>query len=189
VKLSCGGRAEEDARRYISGKSFCNLFSDRMAEFYQLAFLLTADPTLTEECFIAALEDCISASNVSRDWAHTWARRAIVKNAVRIVKDCTLHGPSSQTDRDGGEKIPNAAGFVRPEFDAILALPIFDRFVFVLSLLERFPAGEISSLLGRPIKEVLQARISALLEAASPTGRKLDAADRSLKGALLEAFE
>lgn len=190
MKLSCGGRTVEDARRYVLGSEFCNLFSARMTEFYQLAFLLTADSRLTEECFIAALEDCIRASSVSREWAHTWARRAIVKNAVRIVEDCALHESGSETDRDRSGKIPNVAESGRPEFGAIRTLPVFDRFVFVLSVLERFPIGEVSSLLGRPIKEVHEARIGALLKVASPALRERDAtADRSFDGALLEAFE
>lgn len=190
MKLLCEDGAGKDARHYISGSEFCTLFSARMTEFYHLAFLLTGDSRLTEECFIVALDDCMSANSVFSEWAHPWARRAIVRNAVRIVQGCTLHGPGPQTDRDRSGKIPDAAEFRRPEFGTIVALPAFDRFAFVLSVLERFSAGEVSSLLGRPIKEVHEARIRALQQMASPISERLGAAsDQCSNGALLEAFE
>jgi DNA-directed RNA polymerase specialized sigma24 family protein len=131
---------------------------------------------LAEKCFIAALGDCMSANSVFSEWAHTWARRAIVKNALRIVNNCALYETGSETDRGLCRKIPDAAEFRRPEFGAILALPAFDRFAFVLSVLERFSAGEVSSLLGRPIKEVHEARIRALQKVVSPARRERDAA-------------
>ena len=38
-----------------------------------------------EQCFVAGIEDCAQGSSVSRQWARSWARRVIIRNAVRMI--------------------------------------------------------------------------------------------------------
>jgi hypothetical protein len=49
-----------------------------------LSFLLTADPTKAEECFVCGLGNCVEGSYVFRDWTQSWARRTILQNAIRM---------------------------------------------------------------------------------------------------------
>lgn len=176
MKLSCGRRAAEDPRRYMTGDEFGDLFRVRMTEFHQLAFLLTANTRLAEECFIAGLDDCMSANCVFQEWAHTWARRAIIKNAVRVLMDDTRHEPCLLADHGSGALVSGNVEFAQSKLGAVLALPVFDRLVFVLSVLDRYPDGEVASLLDLSIKDVHQARIRALLKVGSPKWRTREAA-------------
>lgn len=47
-------------------------------------------------------------------------------------------------------------------FASVLALEDFERFVFVLSVLERYPAPKCAALLGTLTQEILETRIRAL---------------------------
>ena len=191
MKLSCRWRSTADNMgRYMTCDEFGNLLAEKMKEFYQLAFLLTADTRLAERCFIATLEDCMSASGVFHEWAHTWTRRAIIKNAVQVLMNDTRHEPNSRADRNIGGQTPNTGESVHPEFETVLSLPAFDRFVFVLSVLDKYADGEVASLLGRSIKEVHEARIRALRQIVSPMLESgVAATDRCSNGALLEALD
>jgi hypothetical protein len=47
-------------------------------------------------------------------------------------------------------------------FASVLALEDFERFVYVLSVLERYPAQKCADLLGASTQEILETRIRAL---------------------------
>ena len=55
----------------------------------------------------------------------------------------------------------------RPEVTAILELRPFDRFVYVMSVLERYSDQDCSVLLGYPRRDVVEARIRALQQVGS----------------------
>jgi hypothetical protein len=50
-----------------------------------LPFLLTADPTKAEECFVPGLGDCVEGSCVFRDWVQSRARRTMIQKAIRML--------------------------------------------------------------------------------------------------------
>src|SRR5512133_3245299 len=70
---------------YAKPSDFCRLFSEEMNSLYLLALMLTAEQKMAEECFASALKDCLKANGVFKNWAATWARRAIVQNAIRVM--------------------------------------------------------------------------------------------------------
>src|ERR1700756_350537 len=74
--------SENAETRYANCKDFRRIFEEDLNSLYQLSFLLTGDHQKAERCFVAGLEDCVKDSQVFREWARTWAKRVIVKNAI-----------------------------------------------------------------------------------------------------------
>ncbi len=80
------------AAPYASRDDFCRIFHEKMDSLYLLAFLLTADHRRAEQCFVSGLEDALGGNPVFREWAHSWARRMIIQNAVRLIKSRSADG-------------------------------------------------------------------------------------------------
>jgi hypothetical protein len=145
---------------YAVARDFCRLFAEDMNGLYVLSLLLTADAAKAEQCFVSSLEDCLSASRVFKDWTRSWARRTIIQNAVRMMKPTAEYpGPwaALTTPGDGGE----TSGHIVP-LAALLELKTFDRFVFVMSVLERYSDQDCKALLGGSRQDIVRARIRAL---------------------------
>src|SRR5438445_5463301 len=91
------------AAAYASSDDFRRIFHENMDSLYLLAFLLTADHRRAEQCFVSGLEDTVGGSPVFREWAHSWARRMIIQNAVRLIKPRPADGSrlkSASVDSD-----------------------------------------------------------------------------------------
>jgi hypothetical protein len=134
-------------------------------KLHLLALLLAADEERAEEFFVCGLDECINVNHVFRDWAHSWARRAIIKNAVRVVGPCrttTARPPPNDpaSCRFGRTQEANAATA------SILALDNFERFVFVLSVLCRYSDHECSILMECPRQYIQEGRVLALQHVA-----------------------
>ena len=71
---------------YSNSGDFRRIFSEEIDSLYVLWLLLTADPEKAEQCFVSSLEDSVNGKPVFKECAHSWARRAIIQNAVRIIK-------------------------------------------------------------------------------------------------------
>ncbi len=129
------------------------MFADNVDHLYTLAFLLTADRHKAEQCLVAGLEDCLQGNPVFREWAQSWAKRMVVKSAIRIVLPSLLRNEAK-----------TAAGIPEPDTlaDAITSLKPFDRFVYVLSVLEKYSDRECSMLLECTVQKVIHARTRAL---------------------------
>jgi DNA-directed RNA polymerase specialized sigma24 family protein len=149
------GRAVE----YASAADFCRIFHDDMSSLYWLALALTADEGKAEQCFVTSLEECIDRNSVFKDWARSWSRRAVIKNAIRRVTPLavTPNGPSALVVT---ETMPSADRAL----DALRSLRPLDRFVFVISVLEGYADRDCATLLGCSPAEVLKARRRALLQ-------------------------
>ena len=55
------------------------------SELYLLSFLLTADRAKAELCFVAGLHVAAEDNTAFREWAHDWARRTVISNALRFI--------------------------------------------------------------------------------------------------------
>jgi DNA-directed RNA polymerase specialized sigma24 family protein len=133
-----------------------------------LSFLLTADLAKAEECFVSGLEDCVEGTYVFRDWARSWARRTIIQNAIRMLAPCKDHStvadvPSDAVSCSAGRKQDADYAIAR-----ILRLEHFERFVFVMSVLEKYSDRDCSVLLGCSRQDVGETRMRALLNLAEP---------------------
>jgi len=135
---------------YATSKDFCRIFIEDMGRLYLLARLLTGDHNLAEKCFEGAFHDCLQMDSIFKEFAQPWSRRAIIKQAIRKAK------PEISRANESDE------AQVNDPFAAIVRLETFERFVFVISILERYSDHECSSLLDSTTADVIRARVSAL---------------------------
>src|SRR5436309_12742437 len=88
----------KEANVYASREDFHTIFNEDLRQLYQLSFLLTRDPAKAERCLVVGLEDCVRENRVFRDWAHSWAKRVIVQNAIRELKSGPIHANSGLSE-------------------------------------------------------------------------------------------
>ena len=141
---------------YATSEDFCKLFIEDTNSLHLLSFLLTANQEKAERCFVAGLDDCLDGEPVFHRWAHTWARRVIVRNAIRVVvprPDLKTPVPQKPVQSEQLGISAHNGGFA-----GVLALEDFERFVFVLSVLEKYSEKDCALLLDVSIQEVREAR-------------------------------
>ena len=143
---------------YATQADFRRVFQEDMNRLYLLSFLLTGERDLAEQCFVSGLKMSSEGNPVFKEWATSWARRTIILTAIRMVRP-RLGDPqrSSVPPKSAG---PSAIS--RAEIANIIALPPFERFVFVMSVLECYTEQECSLLLGCTRREATEARERAL---------------------------
>lgn len=144
--------------KYANADDFAEIFAEDMHSLFELALLLTADMVKAEECFVCALEECLDGMDSFPGWARSWARRSIVKHAIRIIS------PTRNSC--------DALGLINPKWPAALQtnnmirtlslLNAFERFAFVLLTLERQSDKDCSLLLGCRRQDLELARTSAI---------------------------
>lgn len=160
--------SENAESRYASCEDFLKVFDEDLDGLYQLSFLLTGDHQKGERCFVGALEDCAKESRVFRKSGRSWAKRMIVQNAIRILHPRPTHSSSSPLLPTVFSPSPQSRGLTEHiAVDAVLGLADFERFVYVLCVLERYRAHECALLLGCSDPEVREARSQAIGELAS----------------------
>lgn len=138
---------------YATGQDFCRIFEDDMDSIYRLSLLLTANPDLAEKCFVRGLEDSKGSNPVFKEWAESWARRTIVTDAIRLIR------PRPEILSAGR---PKDFKGLPSELAAVLRLKPFDRFVFVMSVLEGYPERDLRLLLECSHSDIARARARAL---------------------------
>jgi hypothetical protein len=147
---------------YATKEDFCRLFTNDVERLYLLSYLLTAHHEKAEQCFAASLDDCISGLSVFQEWADAWARRVIVRNAVRVMQPRPGDSaPKLCTFAADRGSLPGIA-FCDARFAKVVALDDFERFIFVLSVLEGYPDHSCAILLGASRHEVRTTRIRSL---------------------------
>jgi hypothetical protein len=149
---------------YASSADFQQIFDGDMNRLYLLSYLLTGDREKAEQCFVSGLEDAVGSNPVFKEWARSWARRVIIQSAVRLIdpRAAGKGGRSRSVSVDTGDKAITAEP--RAEIAAVLALEPFDRFVYVVTVLEEYSEQDCSVLLGCTRRDVLAARMRALLQ-------------------------
>jgi DNA-directed RNA polymerase specialized sigma24 family protein len=151
-------------RDLASRAELCKTFEREMKPLYLLAFLLMGNHNGAEQCFAATLEEILQGHGVFRDWAMCWIRRTLIRNAIDMVL------PGQRAIAETGE--PWTAGSQETvagyRIDAVTQLMALERFVFVLSILERYSGRECSILLGCSTAKVIEARMRALRGLVAP---------------------
>src|ERR1700761_1822335 len=136
--------ADGGATPYAAAADFGEVFTEEMHSLYLLSFLLTADKDKAEQCFIGGLVECLEGMGAFMEWARLWARRAIIRQAIRLIgpaPENTDHWPLVSVTKTAVASPNNSL------LAAIVSLPGFERFVFVMSILERLSDGDCLSLL------------------------------------------
>src|SRR6266436_7388560 len=147
-----GGKAHHDAcTQYTNSGDFCRIFYEETNSLYRLSFLLTADYDKAELCFVSGLEDSLKGNRVFKEWARSWARRAIIQNAVRVINPRPMEKNAPLSFDSNGKTLVAE----QVEIAAVLELAPFERFVFVISVLEHYSEHECSVLLGCSRRDVI----------------------------------
>ena len=145
------------AAEYATHSDFCRIFAEDMSSLYLLSLLLTADQRRAEVCFASALGDCLNSGRVFKEWGRSWARRAVIQSAIRLA------GPQLQrTQRESRSetRVPFSSG-IEP-LAPVTKLNPFERFVFVMSVLEGCSDQDCAVLLSCRRQQVVDARMRAL---------------------------
>ncbi len=156
-----------EAGPYASREDFGKIFTEGLNSLYQLSFLLTADHKKAEKCFVAGIEDCVNENHVFREWARSWAKRAIIQNAIRELKPRPSRSGSLPTATVSSYTQQPSTPSEHFSVEAVLGLADFERFVFVMSVLENYSPHACALLLGCSSSEVRQARAHALAHLAA----------------------
>ena len=151
-------RALERTSQYAMKSDFCAIFRQQTDRLYLLALLLTAAPQKAEECLVGSLDDCIEGNPVFKDWARAWSVRAIIKRAIHIVAPLPQEKKTQAAVSIGMELTPEAAAMIA----VVTHLPAFERFAFVMSVLEGYSDRDCAALLNCPASAVAAARVQAL---------------------------
>lgn len=142
---------------YASSGDFRRIFSEEMDELHELSFLLTGDREKAERCFVSGLENSVKENRVFKEWARSWARRAIIQCAVRVINPRALE----EGDPSTFDSIRQTRAVEQEDVSVILELRRFERFVYVMSVLERYSDQDCAVLLGCARREIVAARIRA----------------------------
>jgi hypothetical protein len=140
-----------------------NILTEEMRSLYLFSFLLTADNDKADQCFVGGLGECVEGISVFVDWARSWARRTILKHAIRMIMPAPEHTDNSSLI---GLKEGATSGKASL-FAAIVALSAFERFVFVMSVLEKHSDEDCSMLLRCSRRDIIIARELALKRLAN----------------------
>jgi len=148
---------------YATSDDFRELFTEDMTALHLLAYLLTGDQEKAEQCFVTGLEDGVDNNSVFKEWARSWAQRTIVQSAIRMMAPRPGHAAWAGASPDPDAKLQSTPAR-HAAIASVLALGDFERFVFVLSVLERYSDQDCSILLSCSREEVRTARVRAILQ-------------------------
>jgi DNA-directed RNA polymerase specialized sigma24 family protein len=154
-------------QRYATRADFLKIFDEDMNGLYQLSLLLAGDHQKAERCVVSGIEDCAKENRVFREWARAWAKRVIAENAIRELNPRRKDSSSSSIPTVFSRNRQSSSPSGHFNVDSVLGLADFERFVFVLCVLEHYREHECALLLGCSASEVRDARTRAIAELAS----------------------
>jgi DNA-directed RNA polymerase specialized sigma24 family protein len=150
-------RDPEFNSQYATSTDYCRIFQQEMSSLYLLSFLLTANHARAEQCYLDAIERAFKGNRVFKKWAGSWSRRCVIQSAIQLVFSDRLRGEV----RDPWGESP--LGSV---IDVVTRLAPLERFVFAMSVLERYSNRECSVLLNHTVRDVINVRLRALTRLA-----------------------
>ncbi|MEG9435710.1 hypothetical protein JAO29_05980 [Edaphobacter sp. HDX4] len=133
--------AQQD--RAAGGTNYTEMFIDQVNSLFLLSFLVAADRRVADRCFFKALDEYVEAPGGFLEWAKEHGRRAVLRQAIKIIE------PASQQAYSWafrGSARPLVLTARRP-FASITFLNPFERFVFVMSVIEGISEKECAVLL------------------------------------------
>jgi DNA-directed RNA polymerase specialized sigma24 family protein len=145
---------------------FGEVFERDMKPLYLLAFLLTANHQQAEQCFASTVEEAFKENGVFKACAASWLKRCLIKKAIQVVFSCSTE---SNEERSLWHNDPEQAR-LGDLVNALTGLKASERFVYVMSVLERYSTKDCSLLLNYRMETVIHLRVRAAckLAAADP---------------------
>jgi DNA-directed RNA polymerase specialized sigma24 family protein len=145
---------------YATDDDFQQLFTTQINSLFRLSLQLTADAVKALHCLTLAKNDCRGTNTITQDFAHVWARRMVIRNAIDLVM-----GIDRDNASDAGPEFYLQPSEVEKEEQlesaTVLHLPKFDRLAFVICVLERLSILDCALLLGKSPKDVKEAIVRA----------------------------
>ena len=159
---------------YATHVDFCDVLTSDTKHLYLLAFLLIANHQESEQCFVWTIEEAFKEPAVFKEWVRSWVKRRLIENAITIVWPASARSRRKRDLWGAGQYETQG----QCEIDTVTELADFERFVFVMSILERYSTWDCSLLLGCGTNKIAQARMRALrrlpdLAALLPRGDQL----------------
>ena len=143
---------------YANHADFCDALKNDTEPLYRLAFVLTANHKESEQCFVSTVEQAFKEQAVFKEWARSWIKRRLIETANAIVSPASSRNGQNR-DFWGAAQHDTQR---ECEIDAVTKLDPFERFVFVMSILERYSNWDCALLLGCSMNRVTHARMSAV---------------------------
>jgi hypothetical protein len=141
----------EDSSREDAGVTeHAEIFIHQMNGLYLLSFLVTANRQVAERCFSEALDEYVEAQGGFLQWAKHDGRRAVLKHTVQVIRPAPNQEYYWSFD---GNRQP-LVSVMRQPFAAITSLSTFERFVFVMSVIEGLSQEECAAVLNCSIEDV-----------------------------------
>jgi len=123
---------------------FCDAFRNDTKHLYLLAFLLTANHEESEQCFLSAVEEAFKEPAVFKEWVRSWIKRRLIENAIKIVSPALAGNGQRRELWSSGQREAQR----ECEIDSVTKLAALERFVFVMSILERYSNWDLRSVDG-----------------------------------------
>ncbi|MEG9436027.1 sigma-70 family RNA polymerase sigma factor [Edaphobacter sp. HDX4] len=137
---------QEDA----GATDYAEIFINQMNGLYLLSFLVTADRQVAERCFFKALDEYVESRGGFLEWAKQDGRRAMLRQAIQIIRPAPKQAYYWSFYGSARPLVPGA----HQPFAAITSLSLFERFVFVMSVIEGLSEKECAALLNCSIEDV-----------------------------------
>lgn len=132
---------------------------DEITDLYLLCFLLTADKMMAEQLFADAMDEYVgSPAAASGAWARGQGRASVIRRAIQVIRPVPKQA-QSWSSRLAGRPLVSS---VHEPFSAITSLGTFERFVFVLSVIEGESDETCAALLACDLAEVERSRDLAM---------------------------
>jgi hypothetical protein len=159
---------------YATDVDFCDVFTNDTKHLYLLTFLLIANLQESVQCFASTVEEAFQEPAVFKQWARSWVKRRLIENAIEIVAPVSARNGQKRDLWSPGQRETKR----ECEIDTVTKLAAFERFVFVMSILERYSDWDCALLLGCGMSKVARTRMRALrrlpdLAALLPRGDRL----------------
>jgi hypothetical protein len=161
MKIRWFGKHVSERCECARKEEFAIVFDSERAALQKLALLLTANSEVAKRCLIHAFQECIESSSISKQWVLSWTRRMVIRNAISLVMSPGGRSFVNTSRNSNDQSIvfsPDDSPGANAESESILNLPEFDRFVFVICVLERYSMHDCALLLGRSHRDISQAR-------------------------------
>ena len=149
------------ASEYASADDFQELFASEMVDMFRLALLLTADADKAEHCLILTMHENLANRYVFKRWLPVWTRNALIQNAIRVVMGDRVCSVRKKTLCRALSRIQTSARDALSDSNesaGILRLSDFDRLVYVICVLERYPTRDCAAFLCRSRQEIRDAQ-------------------------------
>lgn len=153
---------------YAAQSDFCAVFLQQLDRLYSLARILTGDERRAEQCLLATLDLC-PESLIFKESAASWSSRAVIKSAIKSMSPAPFS--SDRRSLPDNHRNPNFHPDV--SIGCVLEQPAFDRFVFVMSVLEGYSDRDCALLLGCSCADVVETRIRTFQQISRRAQRRI----------------